>query len=147
MDNYDDSVMIALIPTTSDWCRIDLPHLTLVYAGKIDELKSTTHNDLAKTALNLAMTCSPVTLDVIGTDVFGEGEETVDVLRLDSSPEIMAMRSTVSHWNASEYLDYKPHVTIGPVGNLPEKIPKRITFDRVMVSWGDSQLTFRFYSN
>ncbi len=66
MDDFSDSVMIALLPTTSDWCHIELPHLTLVYVGEMDDLKPTVFNELAKDAAMLAMMARPITLNVIG---------------------------------------------------------------------------------
>ncbi len=48
MNDFQDSVMVALLPTTSEWCHIELPHMTLVYAGEKKNLKATAFNDLAK---------------------------------------------------------------------------------------------------
>ena len=27
-DDFPESVMIALLPITTDWCKIELPHMT-----------------------------------------------------------------------------------------------------------------------
>lgn len=141
MDDFHTSVMIALLPTTSEWCKIDLPHLTLVYVGEIQDLKPSVHNELAKVALSLALTCPPLTLDVLGIDVFGD-EEKVDVLRLDPSAGLIAMRQRVESWNASEH-PFNPHVTVGPLGSYTGPTPTTITFDRLMVAWGNSELTYK----
>ncbi len=139
MDDFSDSVMIALLPTTSDWCHIELPHLTLVYVGEKEDLKPTVFNELAKDASMLAMMAKSITLKVVGTDVFGE-EDKVDVLRLQPSPELLAMRRAVERWNASEY-PFKPHATIGPAGTFIET-PTYLAFNRIMVGWGKENLTF-----
>ena len=144
MDTFQSSVMVALLPTTSDWCHIALPHLTLVYAGEIQDLKATDENELAKTALALAMTCPPLMLDVLTKDVLGAGEEQVDTLLLRPTPQLLAMRSVVESWNASQYKTFKPHVTVGPVGSASDVIPDYLIFDRIMLGWGDKQLTYRF---
>ncbi len=139
MDDFDDSVMVALLPVTSDWCRIEVPHLTLVYVGEKKDLKPTVFNELAKDAALIAMLSNPIMLKVMGTDIFGE-EDKVDVLRLQPTPELWAMRRAVERWNASEY-PFKPHATIGPTGTLVET-PTYLAFNRIMVGWGKENLTF-----
>lgn len=141
MDDFSDSVMIALLPTSSDWCKIDLPHLTLVYAGEKDDHPETAFNELAKDACTIAMLSNRLHTRVLGTEVFGE-EDKVDVLRLELSPELLAMRKIVEHWNASQF-PFRPHVTVGPAGEGDQLIcPQTISFDRVMVGWGEERLTF-----
>lgn len=143
MADYPDSVMIALLPTTIDWCKIALPHLTLVYAGLIEDLKPSAHNALAKEGLALAMTCSPLTLGVEGADVFGDDEEgKVDVIRLSPSPQLLAMRSVVEDWNASKH-PFNPHVTVGPEGSISPDLPSELTFDRLLVAWGNTHLIYK----
>ncbi len=139
-NDYSDSVMIALLPTTDKWCKIDLPHLTLVYAGKKDDLKSTAFNELAKDAASLAVLSGPLFLKVLGKEVFGDSEDKVDVFRLKPTPELLAMRRVVEHWNASEH-PFNPHVTIGPEGSVVED-PMYIAFNRILVEWGNDSLTF-----
>ena len=142
MPDFQRHVMLALLPTSSEWCHITLPHMTLVYAGKMEELSAMAHNELAKAALSLALVCPAMTLDTLGADVFGGDEEEVEVIRLKSSPELLAMRSKVEHWNASEH-PFNPHVTVGPVGSIGDTIPTRISFDRIMVAWGYDNLTYK----
>jgi len=140
MKDFSDSVMVALLPVTSEWCHIELPHMTLVYAGEKKKLKPTAFNDLAKDAASLAMLSNPVSLKVLRTETFGD-EDKVDVLRLAPTPELLAMRKVVEHWNASEY-PFKPHATIGPAGMYDAPTLLHITFNRIMVGWGEEQLTF-----
>ncbi len=150
MDDNNDSVMIALLPTTSEWCRIELPHLTLVYVGLKKDLKPTVFNELAKDAASIAMLSDPITLKVLGFEIFGgwkENEDKVDVLRLQPSPELSAMRRTVERWNGSEY-PFNPHVTIGPTGSFNSSpTPSYLAFNRIMVGWGKESLTFWLKSN
>lgn len=143
MQNFNDSVMVALLPTTSDWCHIDLPHLTLVYAGKVPDLTATTYNDMGKVVLELSRRFAPLTLDVMNAEVLGEEPELVDVLTLQESQQLLAMRTTVEKWNASKH-SFKPHVTVGPVGSLSGDVPNRITFDRIMLGWGNAGFICRF---
>lgn len=140
MDDFSDSVMIALLPVTNDWCHIDLPHMTLVYAGLTKDLKQTTFNELAKDAASIAMLANPITLKVLGTEVFGT-EDKVDVLRFQPTPELWAMRRAVERWNASEH-PFNPHVTVGPTGYFVETSPSYIAFNRIMVGWGKESLIF-----
>lgn len=136
-------VMIAFLPTTTDWCKQDLPHLTLVYAGTIDKLKPTDFNNLAKDAASLAQLASPFYLQVAAMEKFGTPGDEVDAFRLQPTTELWAMRRFVEGWNQSEH-PFNPHVTIGPVGSGArlDVIPKAIGFNQLYVGWGDEGLTF-----
>ena len=141
MNNFSKSAMIALLPVSSDWCKIELPHLTLVYAGEIDKLGRLEFNELGKAASMLALLGRPLALNVIGTEVFGD-EDKVDVIRFRTSLELLAMRKIVEKWNASQY-PFRPHSTIGPAGSAATvDIPRQIYFNKVYVGWGDESLTF-----
>lgn len=140
MDDFSDSVMIALLPITTDWCRIECPHMTLVYAGEKKDLPSTAFNELAKDAASIAMLSRPIMLQVTGVEIFGE-EDKVNVLRLLPTSELWAMRRMVEKWNKSEY-PFRPHATIGPANQYEVNTPSHLAFDRVMVGWGDDQLVF-----
>lgn len=134
MEDHSGSAMIALLPVTTDWCKIELPHLTVVYAGEIAELSPGDYSDLGKDVLDISREFSPLCLDVIGMDVFGD-EEPVDVLLLEKSQLLLSMRAKVERWNASQH-DFKPHVTVGPVGSLDGRVPNKLLFDRVHLGWG-----------
>lgn len=144
MQDHSEGVMIALLPITTDWCKIELPHMTLVYCGKTSELKPSVFNDLAKDASGLAAISRPLTLRVSGVEVMGGGEdERVDVLRLQITPELMAMRRFVEKWNASKHPGFKPHCTVGEVGSCYGKeTPSYLAFDKVCVQWGSEMLSF-----
>lgn len=137
-------VMIALLPVSSEWCEIELPHMTLVYAGTTDKLSLSDHNSLAKDAAMMAQVCRPFALAVTHIDVFGgEDEPKVDVLRFRPTPELIAMRRMVDRWNASQY-PFKPHSTIGPekFGRDVRDFPRIVGFDRLIVGWGEDYMTF-----
>lgn len=140
-EDHSTDVMIALLPTTTEWCRIKVPHMTLVFAGEIKDLRPGTLNEMAKVALDLALACTRMDLVVMKVDIFGD-DEPVEVFRLRPEPQLLAMRSVVEHWNASEF-PFNPHVTVGPVGSVGESIPDSIRFDRIAVAWGDSLLTYK----
>jgi 2'-5' RNA ligase len=141
MSPYKNTVMIAFVPTTTDWSVIDFPHLTLVYAGEKDNLRETAHNELLKSAVTMALEFPKFKLNVLTKTIFGEDDERVDVLTLTPLPDLLEMRKQVAYWNASQYKDYKPHVTIGPVGTLVNT-PKQIEFDKIAVCWGDQKTMF-----
>jgi hypothetical protein len=150
-DDYDaddlDGVMIALLPIVADWCTMDLPYLTLVYAGKISDLKPTDFNDMAKAASMLACLSDPITMMVMGRETFGDpDEDPVDVYRLRPSQQLMAMREFVKDWNASDY-PFNPHVTIGPVGTPVDYTPRYVAFDRIAVVWGTDIIVFNLNDN
>jgi 2'-5' RNA ligase len=135
-----EGVMIALLPSSSDWCNIELPHLTLVYAGVKSDLKPTDFNELAKDTAMLAALSFGIGLRVIAREPFGVNGE-VDAFRLQPTTELWAMRRAVEKWNASQH-PFNPHVTIGPIGTFVEIVPRAIYFDRLYVGWGDESLTF-----
>lgn len=141
-ERFSGSAMIALLPTHAEWSTLKVPHLTLVYAGEIDELPAGAFNAMAKDACSLAMLSSPINLRVSRIEVFGKEDEQVDVFTLVPNDELRSMRNFVEHWNASEY-DFEPHVTIGPPGRFIDEPPRYITFDRVTAGWGDDYITFR----
>lgn len=148
MDGFQNSVMLGLLPMTTEWSKLEIPHLTLVYVGEKPDLKPTTFNELAKDAASIAMLSNTISLKVMGQDVFGgDGEDKVDVLKLRPSPELLAMRRTVESWNGSQH-PFTPHVTVGPIGSYAEKfssiidVPSSLAFDRICVGWGDEYLTF-----
>lgn len=134
-------VMIALLPVTTDWCKIDLPHMTLVYAGTTDKLKPTDFNELAKDAAALAMLSSTITLRVLCVDQLGDTEK-VDALMLEPTSEVLAMRRAVEDWNQSKF-PFTPHATIGPIGSsVMMSTPRWVAFNRIYVGWGEESLTF-----
>lgn len=141
--DHSEGVMIALLPIRTDWCQIKLPHMTLVYAGKVSERKAADFAGLTQDASALAAITRPITLRVTGKEVFGGGEdERVDVLRLELTPELMAMRRFVEKWNASQYPEFKPHCTVGPIGSCPIEKPTYIAFDKLCVQWGEDMVSF-----
>lgn len=153
--DQQEGVMIAFAPTSDDWCQIDPPHLTLVYAGKRSDLSATDYNNLAKDAASLAMLTRPFSLRVTGVETFGgDDDPLVRALRFRLTPELAAMRAFVDHWNKSQHRDFKPHCTIGPVGSgisNPEYdreiYPRSVHFNRIMVGWGSDYLLFNLNSS
>jgi 2'-5' RNA ligase len=135
-------IMIAFLPTSGEWCMQELPHMTLVYAGTTDKLSKADLNELAKDASTIAMMTAPFSLRVRGLEVFGEEPEQVKVLRFDMTPELFAVRRLVEHWNASQYKDFKPHATVGPVEAPMAFVPSYVRFDRILVSYGPEQIVF-----
>lgn len=137
----EDGVMIALLPTNSDWCKIELPHLTLVYAGLVADMKPADFNELAKDAASVAMLANPISLRVVEKTTLGD-TEMVDVFRLMPSMELWSMRRAVEQWDASQF-DFNPHVTVGPVGTPVDVIPSYVGFDQLVVAYGTELLPFR----
>ena len=148
MDEVNDKIMVALIPNEVDWCKIDFPHVTLIYGGKTIDSKNYLFNELAKEVSSLAMITNSFWAKVSGIEVFGE-EEKVDVLRLDSSPELLSMRNLLEDWDTGEFPIYKPHATIGPVGSSnggwnsqSTPMPMMLYLNRIAVCWGENCLLF-----
>jgi 2'-5' RNA ligase/RimJ/RimL family protein N-acetyltransferase len=136
---HDDKVMVAFLPTTTDWCHIDLPHMTLVYCGDKNQMNELAFNSLLKDAFQIAALTRVFVLEVQQVDVFGE-EEKVDVLRLRPTSELWAARHLLEKWDVSEH-SFNPHVTVGPVGSTAYPPPRMVGFNRLVVSWGTENIT------
>ena len=143
-----EKAMIALLPIVDNWCRMDLPHMTLVYAGNDDSFTASSFNELAKDASDLAQLSRNLYLRVTGVEIFGEGvdgDPFVDVFTLQPTPELLAMRRQVQGWNASQF-PFRPHCTIGPTGNIIVDRPSHIAFNKIIATWGDENMTFNMRS-
>ncbi len=137
-----DGIMIAFLPTEGYWCKQPLPHLTLVYAGKTAEHEYSSFNQLAKDAISLSLQMVPFRLSVTGIEVFGDEDSRVEVLTLDTTPELTRARQLVEHWNASEHKEFKPHCTVGEIGSARGVLPTSLFFDRIMVAFGTEEMIF-----
>lgn len=136
-----EGVMIAFLPTSADWCKTDIPHMTLVYAGTTDDLTPTDFNNLAKDASSLALLASPFFLINKGVVRMGPDDDPVNAISLQPTPDLWAMRRYVERWNKSEF-PFNPHVTIGPYSSFVDGLPRSVGFDRLCVGYGDEYLTF-----
>lgn len=136
-----DGVMIAFLPTNSEWSTLELPHMTLVYAGSKAKLTANDFSSLVKDAAGLALLMSPFSLMAFGVSIFGEGTDQVKVLRLRATPELMALRRYVEKWNQSEH-PFSPHVTIGPVTDYAAEVPRSVFFNKLVVAWGEEVIAF-----
>lgn len=143
MNDHSDQVMMAFLPAgNTGWCHIELPHVTVVYGGRIGrDIGPAGKHALLMRATQIAQRIGPFRTDVTGTDVFGHDEEAVSVLTLDHSPEMHYARSLVEEFNASEYTVFRPHATVGPPGSV-DKVPGSLRFDRLAVSWGTEHTEF-----
>lgn len=162
-----NTAMVAYLPENGSWCKQDLPHMTLVYAGPVEDLSESDLNSMGKDAISAARITGPFSLPVISVEQMGEGEEAVDALLFHPTPQLLLARSLVVKWNKSQYTDFKPHATIGPVGSafsdtvsyvddgstasgyreydrryVSESLPDRLYFNRIAVVWGDKKLVF-----
>lgn len=146
----NDGVMLAFVPAGGEeWCKQPDPHMTLVYAGIIDDVSYAAFGDLAKDALTVARILRrPFALDVEGIEQFGGNDDgpRVDVLKLRSIPELEAARRYVQQWNASQH-PFTPHATIGPEGSAEGVLPTKLYFDRIEAVWGPKKLIFRLGSD
>ncbi len=145
MDNQGNSIMVAVLPKTSDWCKLELPHTTIVYGGEVASSKPTMFNELAKLASVVAESTSEFLAKVKGVETFGEDEK-VSVLVLEKTDELVRLRQKFEKWDDSDFTVYRPHATIGPEGTVINPVPLYLVFDRLAVVWGDQILSFRLKS-
>ncbi len=142
MPNYNNSIMVALLPTSSEWCKIDLPHVTVIYGGEVPASKPTMFNELAKLTSLVASTTNELLMKVEKVDIFGD-DERVSVLVLEKTKEILKLRRIFEKWDDSDFTVFRPHATIGPEGSEINPVPLYLVFDRLAVVWGDQILSFR----
>jgi len=154
------TAMIAYLPANGEWCKQDLPHMTLVYAGEIADLKDTDYNTMAKDAISAARITGSFALPVMSVDQLGEDSERVDALIFHPTPQLLVARKVVESWNKSQYTDFLPHATIGPVGSAnadqvfvntnnygpgerrTSEMPGSVYFNRIGAFWGDQKIIF-----
>ena len=141
MDTIQDDGMVALLPQTSEWSKIDPPHTTLIYLGKIKELDPAVKEELVKLVSSLAILTNPFPAKIIMQELFGQ-EEKVEVFRLVNVPELSSLRNVLETWDDSEFPVFQPHATIGPEGTKVENPPLFLLFDRIMLGWGEERLVF-----
>lgn len=159
----NDTAMIAFLPANGSWCKQDFPHMTLVFAGKIEGRDRSEFNDLGKDAITASRTLGSFTLNVTGVETLGDEGEEVDALMLYPTPQLLVARRIVEQWNQSQFKDFLPHATIGPAGSAyaqttpvdfnpyaesnvgsrqQNTLPSSIYFNRLAVCWGDDKLIF-----
>lgn len=159
-----DQAMIAFLPANGTWVKQDFPHLTLVYAGAITGRDNSEFNKMGKDAISAARVTGSFSLSVTGVETLGDAGEEVDALMLYPTPQLLVARQMVEKWNKSEFTEYLPHVTVGPVGSAyaqrvvdsteevsysnrrRDVLPNNIYFDRLAVCWGDDRLIFNLNS-
>lgn len=162
-----DKAMIAFLPTNGSWCKQDLPHMTLVFAGKITDRPLSEFNEMAKDAISAARIVKSFSLNVVGVETLGDAGEEVDALMLFPTPQLLvAYNSVAARWDQSEFKNnYLPHATIGPAGSAYAQgyptvntddpindnsynqrrrntLPASLYFDRLAVCWGDDKMIF-----
>ena len=137
-----DGVMIAYLPINGEWCRQELPHMTLVYCGTTNEFRYEDFNALVKDAISVGRITQYMSMRVINVDTFGDLEQRVDVLLLHPTPQLLIARKLVEKWDVSKH-PFIPHATIGPEGSAFESIlPSDIYFNKLIVTYGSRTLTF-----
>ena len=141
----NDGVMIAFLPANAPWVRQDLPHMTLVFCGKMDDHSPADFNTLGKDALSVARIMGSFSLQATDVGELGEGIDRVDVLNLYPTPQLLVARKLVKNWDASGFPEFKPHVTIGPVGSGVGNFPTTVFFEEIAVVWGDKILKFSLF--
>lgn len=142
----NQSVFVAWLPIETEWCKQDLPHSTIVYAGSMYDLPPSDKNAMMKAAMAIAATLTTFLVKVRGTATFGSEGERVTVLTLEDHHRLFKIRDVFESWNKSEH-PYNPHATVGPVGSEIDEFPMYLTFDRILVGWGEEQHIYQLQSS
>lgn len=138
--------MVALLPVEASWCKIDIPHVTIIYLEDVDNLEKGAFYEISKKVSSIALATSIFSEKVIGVKIFGE-EEKVDVLELQKGRQLLEFKELLDRWDSGTFPEFRPHATIGKMGSTePLSIPLILTFDRIAIGWGDDYFVFRFKS-
>jgi len=140
MDTTQDSAMIAVLPQTDEWCKIDPAHTTIVYLGKVSELDIVVKDMLIKLVSSVAILTNPFPVKIIGKEILGD--DRLETFKLANTSELSSLRSIFESWDDSEFPNFKPHATIGPEGTKVQNPPLFLMFDRIMLGWGEERIVF-----
>lgn len=126
--------------------EVNVAHTTVLYLGEvadIDAPKERILEVLASLPLNIS---SETEILVTGTEIFGD-ETKVTVATLDDSVLSMEQRfikAALEVWagvkDAGSYPNYRPHVTLGKVGENVIPTPESVTLKPLELWWGDEQI-------
>lgn len=137
---FSSGIMVCLYPVagSADWSKEEPPHLTLVYSGTVDDDAPPPQEALLIVARTIADTYGVQTIPVDCMGKLGEKGE-ANVVHMECSPDLAAMRAALVGYSRSQYVVFKPHVTIdndGDEGGMDDA-PETITFDRIAVHYGE----------
>lgn len=145
MAEYPTSIGIMF---EASWpTNIDDSHCTLIYLGDIADANFT-KDDIQNVLKRLSLK-APGKIKTTGTEFFGP-DENILVTTLEKSP-LVVYRETIERvlakinvHNASEYKEYRPHVTISEDFDKSEKIPnipEKIDLGPPVLWWGNEKLS------
>lgn len=109
-----------------------VPHITLAYFNCLNEYQL---NKIARVLQSVAAQTKPFEIKTIGQDWFGPEKDTRVVL-VHPSEDIMRFRQIICHAIESvlpdivdkKFPEYKPHITIGKVGEVNPDIQTDCSF-------------------
>ena len=126
--------------------EVNVAHTTVLYLGEVADIdvpKERIIEVLASLPLNIS---SETEILVTGTEIFGD-ETKVKVAVLDDSVLSMEQRfikAALEVWagvkDAGSYPNYRPHVTLGKVGENVIPTPESVTLKPLELWWGDEQI-------
>jgi 2'-5' RNA ligase len=134
----DASDGIAIV-YPSNWPRDDTPdpHCTIIYLGKVSKVDFTKAD--VEAALGHVSLEAPGAVRTKGLEMFGPDKD-IPVVTLDPGSQVLVLQRIVVEGilgvygieNASEFKDYKPHVTIT---NKDIEIPESVTLGEPVLWW------------
>lgn len=151
-DAHHDGVMVALVPDDPEQLAVegeeallaDDLHITLCYFGKVGDLTDADQERiLSETKRVVDATGQPFTTSADGVVVMGKNDDGVPATALlIQSDEIVALYDAMAEAldYQSNYPSYIPHMTMGygtPVEDAQNRIGQPITFNKVIVKFGD----------
>lgn len=140
---YDHHAMVALLPSNNYFSGVEMPHLTLVYLGKLSDLKQEVFQEVVYKVSHLASLISPFNVTGHKLEVLGPPGDQVEALTFKKHPKLSALRYFLEEYNASEYKEFKPHITINKRNEETFALPDIVNFEKMVVSWGAHDVVFK----
>lgn len=131
------SILVAVLPSPGvDILGAEEPHASIVWAGPLNEADPGVVSELRTTVPFAGHFHQPFEAMVVGTDMFGQGDEQTYVLRLEA-PQLYFLRNVFGALSKSEYPEFKPHLS---VPKAPVSWPNKIEFTRIALWLGDARV-------
>jgi len=141
-------VMVCLYPKVGSclWASSP-PHLTLAFCGLVGE---TDVEEWSLTqAARQANLYGPVSTLTRGVESFGPSERPTQVVTLEVTERLQAMRDIVVPFHRSQFMEFRPHITVNTNIDLAQttfgedRYDHEVTFDRVAVHYGDRRAVWQ----
>lgn len=144
MSEHSQSASLMWPATFPGSENVDQPHVTVLYGGDKSEIEL---KPLAALLYLKDLITAPGEVPVTGVEAFGDEDDKVWVAVLDPV-SLVAVRETIKAKlegfglkDASDFPEYRPHVTLGPHSEEQPEAPESVTLGPLEAWWGDDHIS------